>query len=31
MGILGTLTGSSASTFDAATDASIALYDQLRG
>jgi len=31
MGILGTLTGSSASTFDAATDASIALYDRLRG
>ena len=31
MGILGTLTGSSASTFDAATDASIRLYDQLRG
>ena len=31
MGILGTLTGSSSATFDAATDASIGLYDRLRG
>ena len=31
MGILGVLTGDSAATFDPATDASIALYERLRG
>ena len=31
MGILGTLTGESAAAFDPATDASIALYERLRG